>query len=58
MSARNDHVIPSRTDGEGPLTCKWSRPGVSVTQFPIERSLVVCATRDDSRKGEARRQAT
>jgi len=55
MSVRESHVIPSRADGEGPRNCKWSRLEVSVTQFPDERSLVVCATRDDSKGGGALR---
>jgi hypothetical protein len=56
MSGRQSHVIPSRADGEGPRNCKCPPPGTKVTQFSGGRSLVVCATRDDSRNGDARCQ--
>jgi hypothetical protein len=55
MRACEKCVIPSPAEGEGTLNCKWARPIFSVAQSTIARSLVVGATRDDSRKDEERR---
>jgi len=55
VSAQENRVIPSRVDGEGPRNRKLSRLEVSVTQFPAERSLIVCAIRDDRKRGGALR---
>ena len=57
MSGRESNVIPSRADGEGPRNCKLSRAEMSVAQFSIGRSLVVSATWDDSKGGDAWLQA-
>ena len=54
MSVRRNCVIREVAAAtEVPRNCKLSRLGGSMTQFSKGRFLVVCATRNDSRSGEA-----
>ena len=50
MSACQNEVIPSRVDGEGPRTWSPRQIEVRTRSIAVERSLAVCAARDDSRE--------
>jgi hypothetical protein len=56
VSARSHSVIPSRADGEGPLSCTLRYDVARTRHIAVARSLVVCATRDDSKNGDTRHQ--
>ncbi len=42
-------VIPSRADGEGPLSCKLRYALKEEAPIADERSLAVCTAREDTR---------
>ena len=52
MSARDHSVIPSRIDGEGPLSWKSRHTDAKTRPFAVAGSLSVYAARDDSRQAD------